>query len=148
MDNRGVSPVVGKLLAAGLAVLYVSTVAGLFVGGLVPEYRAATGDELGERVLATAAGTVETAQPSVDHAVDTRTRTDLPTTIRGERYRLVVRNGTLVLDHPDDRLDARTRLALPPTVTVRDGVWHSGDEFVVRLTGPPGNRTLALGEGR
>lgn len=148
MDNRAVTPVVGKLLAAGLVVLYIASVAGLFVGGLVPEYRAAAGDELGERVLATAAGQVESARPAVDDTATVRTRADLPATIRGEHYRIVVRNRTLVLDHPDDSLDARTRLSLPPTVNVRDATWHSGDQFVVRVTGPPANRTLDLRGGR
>lgn len=148
MDNRAVSPAIGKVLAAGLAVLYVASVAGLFVGGLVPEYRAATGDELGERVLATAAGHVETAQPSTDAAATVRTKADLPTTIRGERYRLVLENGTLVLDHPDDSLDARTRLSLPPNLTIQNGTWRSGGAFVVRVTGQPANRSLELGEGR
>lgn len=148
MDNRAVSPVVGKLLVAGLTVLYVASVAGLFVGGLVPEYRTATGEELGERVLATAAGQVETAQPATDDAVDTRSRVDLPATIRGQQYDIRYSNGTLLLDHPDDGLDARTRLSLPPSVTVRNGTWHSGSQFVVRITGPAGNRTLTLGAKR
>lgn len=147
MDNRAVIPVVGKLLAAGLAVLYIASVAGLFVGGLVPDYRTATGDELGERVLATAAGNVEQAQPATDGPVDVSVRADLPATIRGDRYRIRLRNRTLVLDHPDDSLDARTRLSLPPNVTVREGTWHSGDQFVVRVSGPPSNRTLELREG-
>jgi hypothetical protein len=145
MDSRGVSPVVGKLLVAGLTVLYVTSVAGVFVGGLVPEYRTATGEELGERVLATAAGQVETAQPATDETVDSRSRTDLPATIRDAQYDIRYSNGTLVLDHPDDALDARTPLSLPPSVTVRNGTWHSGGAFVVRVTGPPSNRTLTLG---
>jgi len=148
MDNRGVSPVVGKLLVAGLTVLYVASVAGLFVGGLVPEYRTATGDELGERVLATAAGHVETAQPATEEDVAVRTRTDLPATIRGEQYHIRYDNGTLVLDHPDDSLDARTRLSLLLSTTVINGTWRSGGPFVVRVTGPPSNRTLAFGGGR
>jgi len=148
MDSRGVSPIVGKLLVAGLTVLYVTSVAGLFVGGLVPEYRTATGQELGERVLATAAGQVETAYPATDERVDTRTRADLPSTIRGEQYDIRHRNGTLLLDHPDERLEARTALTLPPSTTVRNGTWHSGGQFVVRVTGPPENRTLEFEGGR
>lgn len=146
MDNRGVSPVVGKLLASGLAVLYVTSVTGLLVGGVVPDYRTATGSELGERVLATAAGEIERSHPSTDGVVEVRTRTELPATIRDERYRLVLRNRTLVLDHPDDALDARTRLELPRNVT-GTGSWESGEPLVVRVAGPPSNRTVELREG-
>ena len=144
MDNRGVSPVVGKLLASGLAVLYIASVAGLLVGGLVPDYRATTGEEVGERVLATAADRVEQAQPATDGTATTRVEVDLPATIRDEQYRLEFRNRTLHLVHPDDGLDARTRLALPPNLTVTNGTWHSGDRLVVRVRGPSSNRTLSV----
>lgn len=147
MDNRAVSPVVGKLLASGLAVLYIASITGLLVGGIVPDYRAATGDELGERVLATAAGHVEQAQPTTESAVDSRTGVALPATIRDQQYQIRLANGTLVLDHPDDALDARTCLDLPPNVTATNSTWHSGDRLVVRVTGPPSNRTVTLQEG-
>jgi FlaG/FlaF family flagellin (archaellin) len=146
MDNRAVSPVVGKLLAAGLAVLYIASITGLLVGGIVPDYRAATGEELGERVLATAASHVEQVRPATDGNVTARTGTSLPATIRDQQYSLRLVNGTLVLDHPDDSLDARTRLALPPNVTATTSTWHSGDRLVVRVTGPATNRTLTLRE--
>lgn len=148
MDNRAVSPVVGKLLASGLAVLYIASLSGFLLGGVVPDYRAATGDELGERVLATAADHVEQARPATDGATSTRVSVDLPATIRDTQYRLELRNRTLWLDHPDDGLDARTRLALPPNVTVDSATWHSGDRLVVRVSGPPSNRTLTLEDGR
>lgn len=148
MDNRGVSPVVGKLLASGLAVLYIASIAGLFVGGIVPDYRAATGEELGERVLATAAGHVEQAQPATNGTADVRVEASLPATLRDRQYRLTLDNGTLLLDHPDDALDARTRLTLPPNVTTANSTWHSGDRLVVRVTGPPSNRTLTFREAK
>lgn len=146
MDNRAVSPVVGKGLAAGLAVLYVAGMLGLLVGGIVPDYRTTTSEELGERVLATAAANVERAQPATEGNASVRARTALPATIRDRQYRLLVRNRTLVLDHPAEGVEARTRLALPSNVTVSDGTWHSGDGLVVVVTGPPTNRTLELRE--
>jgi FlaG/FlaF family flagellin (archaellin) len=147
MDNRAVSPVVGKLLAAGLTVLYIASVSGLLVGGLVPDYRAATGDELGERVLATAADHVEQARPATDGTATTRVEVNLPATIRDEQYRLVLGNRTLRLDHPNDALDARTRLAVPRNVTVRNNTYHSGGTLVVTMSGPPSNQTLSLQGG-
>jgi hypothetical protein len=146
MDSRAVTPVVGKLLAAGLAVLYIASLTGLLLGGVVPEYRVAAGEELGERVLATAAGHVEAAVPDSGATVDVRVRADLPASIRGEQYRLLVRDRTLVLDHPVDALDARAPLALPTGVTP-EGHWTSGDPLLVSVAGPAGNRTLRLAEG-
>jgi hypothetical protein len=147
MDNRAVSPVVGKLLAAGLAVLYIASATGFLLGGVVPDYRDAAGDELAERVLATAAGEIEASLSATDGRVTVRSRLDLPRTIRGDTYRLVVANRTLRLVHPVDRLNASAPLALPPTVGVRDGTWNSTDPLSVRVSGPAGNRTLALAEG-
>ncbi|WP_302082517.1 DUF7266 family protein [Salinibaculum rarum] len=146
MDSRAVSSVVGKLLVSGLTVLYITSIAGLFVGGLVPDYRAATSDELGERVLATAAGHVEQAQTETDGVADVRAETTLPATIRDQQYRIRLVNGTLLLDHPDEGLDARTRLSLPAAVTATNSTWHSDDPLVVRVTGPPSNRTVTLAE--
>jgi hypothetical protein len=146
VDNRAAAPVVGKLLAAGLAVLYIAGMMGLMLGGVVPEYRTAAGEELSERVLADAAAHVERAVPDSEAEVDVRLRTDLPPTIRDAGYTLVLRNGTLVLDHPDDELDARTDLSLPPDARAVDSRWDSGEELVVRVSGNGANRTVELGE--
>jgi len=147
-DDRGVSPVVGKTLAAGIAVLYVAGVTGLLLGGVVPGYQAAAGDEVGERVLATAAGTAENAVPAVDGSVESETTAALPATIRDSSYRLVLSNRTLELDHPEESIGAETRLSLPEGVSVENGTWQSGTELVVRVEGPATNRTLAIGEKR
>jgi hypothetical protein len=148
MDNRAVSPAVGKILAAGLAVLYIATATGLLLGGVVPEYRTAAGAELGERVLATAGGTLERAVPDTDARVSARVRADLPATIRDASYALELRRGVLRLDHPEDALDTRTRLSLPSSVAPINSTWRSGEPFVVVVSGPPANRTLALAGGR
>lgn len=147
MDSRAVAPVVGKVLAAGLAVLYISATTSLLLGGVVPDYRDAAGSELGERVLATAAGTVERAMPATDTAVDAHASSDLPATVRDSAYTLEIRNGTLHLDHPRDALDCRSPLELPSNVSVADGRWESGNTLVVWVSGPPTNRTLRLMEG-
>lgn len=147
MDSRAVAPVVGKVLAAGLAVLYISATTSLVLGGIAPEYRDATGNELGERVLATAAGTVERAMPETDAAVEASATAELPATIRNAGYAVKVVNGTLTLDHPRDRLDCRARIQIPSNVSVTDGRWDSGAKLVIRVSGPPTNRTLRLTEG-
>ena len=144
MDNRGLSPVVGKTLAASLAVLYVAGMTALLLNGPVPAGRTAAGGELGERVLATAAGNVESSLPDGDRRVDTRTEVPMPATVRNAGYALELRGGRLVFDHPVDALDRETRLSLPANVTVADGDWQSTDRLVVRVTGPPDNRTLWL----
>lgn len=146
MDNRAVTPVVGKLLAAGLAVLYIASVSGLLLGGVLPDYRTTAGDELADRVLADVAGHVERAVPDSDARVDARVRLDLPATIRGERYALAARNGTLHLDHPEDALDSRTSVQLPSKVIAVEGNWTSGSRLVVRVTGSGTNHTVALEE--
>ena len=144
MDNRGLSPVVGKTLAASLAVLYVAGMTALLLNGPVPAGRTAAGGELGERVLATAAGNVESSLPDGDRRVDPRTEVPMPATVRNAGYALELRGGRLVFDHPVDALDRETRLSLPANVTVADGDWQSTDRLVVRVTGPPDNRTLWL----
>ncbi len=145
MDNRAVSPVVGKLLAAGIVVVYIASVTGLLVGGLVPDYRAASGSELGERVTATAAADIERAIPTTAGNASVHVTRTLPRTIAGERYRLELHNRTLRLDHPNDGLDTQTALAVAPSVTVTNDTWESGDPLAIEVTGASGNRTLTIG---
>lgn len=144
MDNRATAPVVGKVLAAGLAVLYIAATTSLLLGGVVPEYRTAAGDELAGRVLATAADRVERAVPDTDEHVDVEVRVDLPDTIRDAGYRLVLQNGTLRLDHPEDALDTRIRLSLPSKVRTKRSARESDLPVVIHVTGPASNRTVVL----
>ncbi len=148
MDSRGVAPVVGKLLAAGVAVLYIAGTTSLLLGGggVVPEYRTAAGEELSERVLAEAAAGVERAVPDSEANVDGQVRTDLPVAIRDTRYALVLHDETLVLDHPDDRLDARTNLSVPSRVDTVESSWKSGNTFVVTVSDDGTNQTVQLEE--
>jgi hypothetical protein len=145
MDSRAVAPVVGKLLAVGIAVLYIAGMTTLLISGVVPEYRTQTAQELSERVLADAGAHVERAVPDTRSDVDVRLRRDLPATIRDTSYRLVLRNDTLTLDHPDDRLGSRTSLSLPPNVTTVESSWESGDDLVVHVVDAGTNRTVELG---
>jgi hypothetical protein len=145
-DERGVSPVVGKTLAAGLTLLYVASMTGLLLSGVVPEYETATGDEVADRVLSTAAGEIErtAAQPAGD--VTVRRTVDLPPTIKDAGYRLVLSGETLVLDHPDDQIGGDVELSLPPEVAVESGAWESDGQLLLRVSGPEKSRRLAMGE--
>lgn len=144
MDSRAVSPVVEKTLAIGLVVLFVSGFSATFLGGVVPDYRAGIGDEVGERTLATAARTVEAAVPAADGTAHVETATELPGTLAGADYRIELRGRQLRLVHPDPSIGGTTRLAIPASVTVRNGSW-TGGSFVVHVSGETGNRTLSIG---
>lgn len=141
--ERAVSAVVGKSLEAGIVVLYVSLLVSTLYGGVVPEYRAAAGDELGERVLAEAAVEVQTAVPA-DPRTEARVRHDLPTTIRGGTYSVVAENDTLRLEHPDDAIGGEQPLALPPDVERVEGTWHSHQTTVVTVEQTDDGRVVRL----
>lgn len=148
-DERGVSPAVGKSLAAGLTLLYVAGMTGLLLSGVVPEYETAAGDEVGERVLSTAAGEIErTATQPATGEVTVRRTVDLPPTLDDTGYRLVLSGETLELDHPDDRIGGQVRLSLPADLTVEPGTWESDGQLVVRVSGPSDSRTLRMGEDK
>jgi hypothetical protein len=147
LDNRAVAPVVGKTLAAGIALLYVAGTLTILLNGQVPAYRTAAGAEVGERALATAADGIERALPDAEGHVQTRREVALPATIRDAGYALRLQNDTLALDHPIEAVDEQTSLSPPENVTVADGHWESGETLVVRVAGPPANRTLWLENG-
>lgn len=146
--NRGLTPVVGKTLAMGMAVLYIAGMMTALLGGVVPAYETRTGVEVGERVLATAAGEIERAPPTVGGSVETRRSVTLPETIANSGYALVLSNGTdrLALDHPEPAIATETRLSLPSNVTVRNGT-VSGGTVTITVRGPPDDRTLTIAEG-
>lgn len=146
-DSRAVSPVVGKSLVVALTLLYVTGTTGLLLGTTVPAYEATAGDELGDRVLSTAASEIERAVRVTDGDLVARSTVDLPPTIQNSQYRLVVSGETLRLEHPDDQVGDEIRLALPPGVTVADGVWESRETLVLRVRGPAEDRVLAVGDG-
>ncbi|GGC54900.1 DUF7266 family protein [Haloferax sulfurifontis] len=159
--ERAVVPVVGKALEAAVAVLFIGLLTTVLFGGVVPDHRAAVGDELADRTLAAATERVETTAVVPESAVrGTRAAdADLPRAIRGQSYRIAyVPNATLatdpnvsapalVLDHPNDAFDRRFPVTLPDSVTV-SGEWDSGNDCVVRVAVGDDGTTLELANGR
>lgn len=146
VDDRGVTPAVSKSLEMGVVVLFVALLTTVLLGGIVPEYRSAAGATLGERVRTTAAVAVEDAVPPPGTRVRATHDVDLPATLAGEGYEISVDGRWLVLDHPDDDVAGRVRLALPPHVTRVDGGWDSGADAVVRVSGDRGGVVVRLTE--
>jgi hypothetical protein len=134
VTDRGLAPVVGKTLEAGIALLYVAGLVVALHGGVLPDYRAAAGAEVSDRTLATAADRIEAAVPPRSRVAGATLTVDLPDTIASAVYRLRVRDGVLVLDHPDPDLSGRLRLALPDRVAVK-GSWESDDRTRLRVRG-------------
>ena len=87
-DARGVTPAVGKTLEIGLVVLYVALVTTVLLAGVVPEYRAAAGAEVGDRVLVAASQDVERAVPPDGTDTTVERTVQLPATIAGTGYRI------------------------------------------------------------
>lgn len=144
--SRGVTPVVGKTLAIGLATLYIAGMTTALLGGVVPAYETRAGGEVSERVLATAAGEIERAPPGVSGNVELQTTVTLPETIANDGYRLVLSNETdrLTLTHPDPAIERETQLSLPANVTPHNGT-VSGGTVHITVSGSPENRTLSIG---
>mgnify|MGYP000197523620 CR=1 FL=1 len=145
-DERGVTPSVGKALEAGIVVLFVALLSTILLGGLVPDYRAATGAQLGDRVLATASQEVERAVPPTARGVDARRTVELPSTIAGEGYEVAVDGRWLVLDHPNAAVSGRVRLVLPASVDRVEGNWESGADAVVAVHGDESGLVVELTE--
>ena len=143
-DERAMSPVIEKSVAATITLLYVGSIMGLLYGGVVPGYESTTASELGERTLATAAEHVEQAPPQTGGDLEGTKTVDLPSTIQNTNYELVLSNGTLTLDHPTVELE--TTLSLGDGVTTTNSTWQSGGTLEIYVSGPADNRTIALGE--
>lgn len=146
-DDRAVAPAVGKVLEVGLVMLFVGALTTTLYGGVVPDYRTAAGDEVADRVAAAASQQVEAAIPPNRSRVRSVTAVDLPETIRGEYYEVVVRNRTLVLDHPHPDVTASARLSLPDAVVDVSGSWSSNERAWVVVESVPDGLAVRLEGG-
>lgn len=145
-DTRGLTPVVGKSLAVGLTLLYVTGMVGVLLGGVVPAYEKTAGAKIGDRVLSTAAGEIEQTASQSEGDLVVRASVELPPTINSAGYRLVLSGRTLRLDHPDEEIGGRVRLSLQPGLTVRSGAWDGGEELLIEMSGSADSRVLTIGE--
>ena len=135
-DRRGVSSVVGKLYELAIVLGFVGVVTAALYGNVVPDYRTATGVEVGDRTLSTAVTRVEAAVPPDATSVHGEETVDLPATVAGERYRIrAVNDSALVLDHPDAAIGGRARLSLPERAVAVNGTWVSTETTVVVVDG-------------
>lgn len=148
MADRAVAPVVGKALEAGLVVLYVGLVSAALYGHAVPAYRTAAGDAVAQRTLSAASERVQQAVPPNATSAQARFRVDLPRTIRGRAYTIRAANGTLVLDHPNPAVGGRQTLALPDSVGVVRGEWHSYRPALLVVSRSNGTLVVELREGQ
>lgn len=137
MDDRAAAPVVGKALEIAVLVVFVGVVSAALFGSLVPTYRTAAGEAVGDRALAAVAGQVDTAAAVTDSVVERRVAISMPRTIRGAAYTVRAVNGSerqrLELDHPHPGVGGTLPLATPPAVTV-DGTLRSTGEPTVVVT--------------
>lgn len=149
-DERGASPVVGKALEAGIVVLYIALLLTVLYGGAVPEYRAAAGEEVGDRVLAEASQEIQTAVP--EHETTTaRVTVDLPEQLQGSNYQLraTERDGgyALVLDHPAPSVGGELPVLLPADIVRFEGSWDSTASAVVVVEQDTEGRVVELRRG-
>lgn len=140
------STTVGKVLEAGLVVLYIGLVTTALFGGVVPDYRATAGDAVADRTLATAVERIQQAIPPDGSAVRVDHRIALPGSIAGAAYRIDARGETLHLTHPNPAIGGRMRLALPPAVTTVSGGWESGAEARIVVRSRPDGLVVMLAE--
>ncbi len=147
-DERGVSPVIEKLVTAGLVVLYVGGMTTVLFGSVVPAYETAAGDEVAARALASAAGEIEAAAPRPGSEATVRATVDLPATIDDDTYRIVLSDRQLRLEHPDPGIEATTRLAVPGSIRLEPGRWQSGSTLVIESETDGSGQSIAIGEQR
>jgi hypothetical protein len=140
------SAVVEKLVVVGLVVLFISGFGTALFGGVVPEYRASAADEVAQRSLAAVAESVEAAVPTSRAAVNVTTTASVPATVAGRTYRIELAGRRLHLRDPNGRFGASTRVAIPASLTVRNGSVPAGT-VNVRVSGEPPDRELRLEAG-
>lgn len=146
MDNRAVSPVVGKVFEVGLVALYIGLLTTSLFAGAIPEYQTAAADEVSERVLASATQRIEQSIPAPALSVEHRQAVPIPQTIRGETYEIHAENRSLVLDHPNPEIAGTMRLALPSRVVSVSGTWRSTASTAILVEDAPGGLNVRLTE--
>lgn len=125
MNSRG-SAVVSKLLEMLVALLYISVIAMLLFGMVVPAYQSAAADELAERILAESATEIQEISAAADQ--DRRT-IQLPQTINGEPYRIEATSQELKLYHPS--FQYTQPVVVTQENTTLNGTWQSNESVTM-----------------
>lgn len=146
-SDRGVAPAVGKALEAGIVVLFIAMLTTTLFGGVVPTAKNAAADEVGERTLQHAAGSIERAVPAAGPNATVERRVVLPESIRSRGYRITAGQDSLELVHPSDGVGGRTPLVLPDHVRDVHGNWTDADALVRVEPHPDGGVVVLLAEG-
>lgn len=128
-------------------VLFIAMLTATLFGGVVPDARDAAADEVGERTLQYAAGSIERAIPAAGVNATVERRVPLPDSIRSRGYRITAENGSLVLVHADDSVGSHTPLVLPDRVRAVRGNWTDDDAVVRVEPHPDGGLVVILAEG-
>lgn len=144
MAERALAPAVEKLLVVGLVTLFVAGGATIAIGDVVPEVRQATGQELGDRVLAQAGNDLAAAADAGPGRVHRRVEVELPASIDGRSYDLVLSGRRLQLDHPDPSIATDHPLAVTSSLRVEPARVDGGGDVLVVVRGPAENRTVTL----
>lgn len=134
MDDRGVTPVVGKTLEIAIVLAYVSMVAGILYGGVVPTTQASAEATHAESTLIRAADAIDNAVPPTGVSPTVIDRVSLPESIAGEPYRIYWTNGSLVLTHPHQGIGGRVPVPVPTQVVTVQGNWTGSGVVVVNTT--------------
>ena len=144
MGDRAMSPVVGKAMEATVVVLYVGLLTAVLYGGVVPDYRAAAGEEVAERTVSHAAAEIEAAVPPPAAAAAVRVDVEVPATVAGEPYRIYADDGRLVLEHPDAAVSTAVPLVVPDRVVAVTGAWRSDAPTRIRVATTDGGLEVRL----
>jgi hypothetical protein len=145
--GRAVAPAVGKALEAGIVVLFIAMLTTTLFGSVVPTAKDAAADEMGERTLQHAAGSIERAIPPAGTNATVERRVSLPESIRSRGYRITPDDGSLALVHPSSSVGSRTPLVLPDHVRDVRGNWTDTDALVSVEPHPDGGVVVTLTEG-
>lgn len=143
MTDRATAPVVGKALEIALILLYIGFLSAGLYGGVIPDARASADQAIAERTIATAVEEIRGAIPSSGIG-QVQVPIRLPETIGGEPYRIVARDGHLIIRHDDPAVEATASLLLPSRVRTISGQWHSEEENSILVNSTEDGVTVRL----
>lgn len=125
-DTLGTTSIVSKTLEIAIVLLYITLLATVLFGNVVPSYRSAVGEEVAQRTLAATADDVHESIPPEGVEADVEVDVDLPDTIAGRSYRIEATDDRLSLSHPDPTIDVTVPLVLDDRIESVRGTLTGG----------------------